>query len=121
MVEKDQLEEALLRAYEGTLTQSNTTPCMQSPLVERLGLCSTTDTAQSIVMGEDYNDEGVNEDTKEEKTHKPKQEQVRKDLNTWREKLTNLLKIKDAGLLDMDGHTKVKDLKTKIAKSETIL
>ena len=38
---------------------------MQSPLVERLGLCATKETAQNTLQGKRYNDEGVAEDTNE--------------------------------------------------------
>ena len=65
IVEKEAMEKALLDSYEKTLTQSNTTPCMQSPLIERLGLCATTETAVDILMGNAYNEDGIDESTKE--------------------------------------------------------
>ena len=65
LVEKLAMERALLDAYEKTLTQSNNTPYIQSPLVERLGLCATKETVQKIPEGNQYNDEDVKEYTKE--------------------------------------------------------
>ena len=38
---------------------------MQSPLVERLGLSATTETALHILDGEDYDAEGLEDSTKE--------------------------------------------------------
>ena len=65
IVDKVHMEQVLLDAYEGTLTQSNTTPCMQSPLVERLGLCATEETARYILQGKQYDDNVIDVDTNE--------------------------------------------------------
>ena len=48
LVEKLAMEEALLDAYEVTLTQANKILCMVSPLKERLGSCGTGDFAGAL-------------------------------------------------------------------------
>ena len=65
LVEKLDMEKALLEAYEMTLTQSNRTPCMQFSLLERIELNATKETAQKIIEGSEYNDEGIDNATKE--------------------------------------------------------
>ena len=65
IVDKTNMEIALLDAYEKTLTQSNNTPCMQSPLKERIGLSANTQTAFNILEGNSYNDVGIDDITKE--------------------------------------------------------
>ena len=51
IVDKTEMEKALLKEYEKTLTQSNNKPCMQSPLKERIGLSATSQTALDILQG----------------------------------------------------------------------
>ena len=65
LVEKVAMEEALLEAYETTLTQANKTPCMVSPLKERLGLCRTGDLADALIHGDHSNLDGVDGATQE--------------------------------------------------------
>ena len=65
LVEKIAMEEALLEAYETTLTQANKTPCMMSPLKERLGSCGTGDLANALIHGDYTNLDGVDGATQE--------------------------------------------------------
>ena len=52
LVDKKDMESALLEAYAITLTQANNTPCMRSPLKEFLGAYGTSDNSSRIVQGE---------------------------------------------------------------------
>ena len=63
LIDKEEMERALLEAYEKTLTQSNRTPCMSSPLVERLGLSATKETAHNVLHGYYFNEEGIEDTT----------------------------------------------------------
>ena len=65
IIDKLELERALLVAYETTLTQSNTTPCMISPLKERIGLCGTGDLVEDLLEEEDIYLDGVDKSTLE--------------------------------------------------------
>ena len=63
--EKLPMEAALLQAYEVNLTQANTTPCMISPLKEKLGPCATWECARNSLLGKIQLIEGVDETTME--------------------------------------------------------
>ena len=63
--DKGQMEGILLDAYEHTLTQANGTPCMRSPLRERLGLCGTGSLVDDILLGDLDSLEGVDDSTVE--------------------------------------------------------
>ena len=65
LVDKLDMEQALLEAYEKTLTQANATPCMLSPLRERLGACGTGDVVEDLLQGNTVELNGVEEATKE--------------------------------------------------------
>ena len=65
LIDKGEMEKALLETYEKTLTQANYTPCMKSPLIERLGSCGTGKMAVDLLEGEELNCEGVEESTAE--------------------------------------------------------
>ena len=65
VVKKEEMEQALLQAYEVTLTQANVTPCMQSPLYEHMGPCGNGDLVTDILMGNELHLEGVSQSTLE--------------------------------------------------------
>ena len=65
LVDKVEMEQALLDAYELILTQANQTPCMMSPLKERLGDYGTGKIVHDILLGNEIELEGVDESTKE--------------------------------------------------------
>ena len=63
--EKSRMEEELLKAYEGTLTQSNLTPCTVSPIKERLGPCGNGALAAELLLGKVQTLDGVDTSTLE--------------------------------------------------------
>ena len=65
LLNKDEMETALLQAYEKTLTQANTTPCMQSPLRERLESFGDGPLILDILAGNSVEVDGVDDSTRE--------------------------------------------------------
>ena len=64
LVDKQEMEQALLDAYEIILAQANDTPCLVSPLKEQMGKCGTGEIINDVLLGKKVDFEGIDEATR---------------------------------------------------------